>query len=262
MAGKAPIDLGQDGSVRLARAPSLPDEIAKLLRGVIRKGTLKPGDRLPTEQQLCRMFGVSRSVVREAISQLKYDGLLESFQGRGLFAKDGGEGAAFRIEDPDLNDQHELAHILELLVAVEVAATGLAAERRSRRDLKRIKQALDAMAAAIDQGHSGVEEDLSFHRSIVEATDNPFFITFVGFLENRVRNLIRAARANTARFDGLAYAVQNEHEAIYQALAARDPEAAKTAAERHLRNAAARLQLYRKERDGDATDPERRDAGT
>lgn len=231
---------------KLKRAPAMPDEIAKRLRSEIRRGTLKPGDRLPTEQQLCQIFGVSRPVVREAISRLKYGGVLKSFQGRGVFVSESGEESSFHLEDPDLDDQKELEHILELLVSVEVAATGMAAARRSKPQLQAIKSALDAMANAVERGRTGVDEDLRFHSEIVKATENPFFIGFIGFLENRVRNLIRAARTNTARFEGLAYEVQKEHVAIYEAIAAGDPEAAKTAAESHLRNAAARLRLYRK----------------
>src|SRR5690606_34946868 len=137
--------------------------------------------------------------------------------------------------------------LLELLVAIEGVATGLAAARRSSGELKAIKKALDAMAAAIDDGRSGVDEDVTFHRTIVEASGNPYFITLVSFLESRVRNLIRAARTNTARYEGLAYKVQEEHEAIYRAILTHDAEAAKAAAERHLRNAAARLKLYQEE---------------
>ncbi len=252
MTVKKPKDLEGTGPVPLVRPLGLPDEIAKLVRHQILNGTLKPGDKLPTEQQLCRMFGVSRPVIREAISRLKYDGVLESFQGRGVFVRGDGSGSSFRIDDPNLNDQHELAHIIELLVAIEGAATGLAAGRRSEQELKAIKKALDAMAAAIDEGRNGVDEDVSFHRTIVEATRNPFFIALVSFLESRVRNLIRIARTNTARYEGLAYKVQEEHEAIYQAIVARDPDAAKAAAERHLRHAAARLKLYQQERSSTA----------
>ena len=248
MTAKKSIELEGAGSAPLVRPSGLPDEIAKRLRNEVLNGTLKPGDKLPSEQQLCRMFGVSRPVVREAISRLKYDGVLESFQGRGVFVSGDGSGSSFRIDDPNLNDQGELAHIIELLVAIEGAATGLAAARRSKQDLEAIKKALDAMAAAIDEGRNGVDEDMSFHRTIVEATRNPFFITLISFLESRVRNLIRVARTNTARYEGLANRVQVEHEAIYQAIVARDPDAAKAAAERHLRNAGVRLKLYQEER--------------
>lgn len=252
MATRKPPDLKSDSASRLTRAPSLPDEIAKLLRDEVSKGTLKPGDRLPTEQQLCRMFGVSRPVIREAISRLKYDGVLESFQGRGVFVSADGGGSSFRMDEPDLDDHRELAHVIELLMAIEGSAAGIAAGRRSDGDLGTIKKALDAMAAAIDEGRSGVDEDVGFHRSIVDATANPFFIALVTFLESRVRNLIRAARTNTARFEGLAHKVQKEHDAIYEAIAAGDSAAAKTAAEDHLRNAAARLQLYRSDREAAA----------
>lgn len=248
MADRKSISLEGTASAPLVRPLGLPDEIAKRLRSEVLNGTLKPGDKLPSEQQLCRMFGVSRPVVREAISRLKYDGVLESFQGRGVFVRGDGRDSSFRIDDPNLNDQRELAHVIELLVAIEGVATGLAAARRSSRELKAIKKALDAMAAAIDDGRSGVDEDVTFHRTIVEATGNPYFITLVSFLESRVRNLIRAARTNTARYEGLAYKVQEEHEAIYRAILTHDAEAAKAAAERHLRNAAARLKLYQEER--------------
>lgn len=234
--------------ILFTRPSGLPDEIAKLLRNQISNGTLKPGDKLPTEQQLCRMFGVSRPVIREAISRLKYDGVLESFQGRGVFVRANGGGSSFRIDEPNLNDKQELAHILELLVAIEGAATGLAAARRREHELRAIKKALDAMAEAIEAGQNGVDEDITFHRTIVEATRNPFFIALAAFLESRVRNLIRVARTNTARYEGLVYKVQEEHVAIYEAVAARNPDAAKAAAERHLRNAAARLQLYLEDR--------------
>lgn len=248
MTTRKPTSLVGVDAAPLIRPSGLPDEIAKLLRNQISKGTLKPGDKLPSEQQLCRMFGVSRPVIREAISRLKYDGVLESFQGRGVFVKAGGGASSFRIDEPNLNDQRELAHVIELLVAIEGAATGLAAARRREQQLKAIKKALDDMAEAIEEGRNGVDEDITFHRTIVEATRNPFFIALAAFLESRVRNLIRVARTNTARYEGLAYKVQEEHVEIYEAIAARDPEAAQAAAERHLRNAAQRLQLYQEER--------------
>ena len=237
--------MGVTTGKQIKRSPALPDEIARLLREQIKRGTLGPGDRLPTEQQIGQTYGVSRAVVREAISRQKYDGLLESFQGRGIYDSEQGAHSTFRLEQPDLTDQQELAHILELLIAVEVAATALAAQRRNQRQLAAIEKALQEMAQAIERGESGVDEDLRFHTEIVNATGNPFFTGLTGFLENRVRTLIRTARRNTARFEGLAHKVQAEHTAIFNAIAGGDVEAARDAAERHLRNAAARLQLYR-----------------
>src|SRR5690606_37567693 len=142
--------------------------------------------------------------------------------------------------------------IIELLVAIEGAATGLAAARRSQQELEAIKPALNAMASAIAEGLNGVDEEVPFHRTHVARTRTPVFNPLLAFLETRLRNLIRAPRTNTARYEGLAYKVQEEHEAIYEAIAAGDPDAAKAAAERHLRNAAARLNLYQEERSSKA----------
>jgi DNA-binding FadR family transcriptional regulator len=230
---------------KLKRSQSLAGEMAEVLRDEIERGVFRPGERLPTEHDLAETFGVSRAVVREAISVLKSDGLVKSFQGRGLFVSETPPAAAFHLQQPNLDDKTELAQILEFLITNEVAATSLAAERCSDSDLARIRRALEAMARAVAMGEPGVDEDVHFHAAIIAATRNPFIIAFSNFLEHRVRNLIRTARTNTARFRGLAERVQAEHQAIYDAIAARDPAAARAAAEQHLRNAAVRLQLYR-----------------
>ncbi|MBS3785791.1 MAG: FCD domain-containing protein, partial [Gammaproteobacteria bacterium] len=90
----------------------------------------------------------------------------------------------------------------------------------------------------------GITEDMRFHRAILAATQNEYFIGFGDFLEVRVRSLIRTARINTARQGDLVYEVQREHEAIHAAVAAQDAEAAQHAAQQHLQNAAARLSYY------------------
>lgn len=235
---------GQEGPARVRRSPALPDEITRMIAEEIRNGRLKPGDRLPTEHSMCEAYGVSRAVVREAISRLKHDGLLISQQGRGVFVSPEGASSSFRLPTTNLDDPDDLRQMLELLISVEVVATGLAAKQRNERDLREIGRALRDMATAIEGGESGVDEDMRFHSCIVEASRNVYFKAFTAYLESRVRNLIRAARMNTARFDGLAYKVQEEHEAIFRAIEARDVAAAREAAEQHLRNAAARLRLY------------------
>ena len=131
-------------------------------------------------------------------------------------------------------------------MAVEAAATALAAMRRTNADIARIKAQLIAMQKAIDRGDPGVDEDVAFHRAIVEATGNPFFRDLSDFLDRRVRNFIRKARSNTARLRGLTQVVQHEHQVIFDAIIDSDAEAARTAAETHLKNAAARLALYLK----------------
>jgi len=232
------------GEQTIQRRPGLPDEVARRIRDDITAGRLKAGDRLPSEHEMSDAYGVSRPVVREAISQLKYDGLLVSQQGRGIFVSEEGRTKALRMDFESIHDAAELAHMIELLVAVEGAATGLAAARRTRADLRTLAGHLKAMQRAIDEGETGVEMDVEFHRTIVAMTRNPYFIQLSQFLDDQVRNFIRRARTNTARFQGLALDVQREHEEIYAAVEKGDPAEARGAAERHLRNAGRRLNLY------------------
>jgi GntR family transcriptional regulator, transcriptional repressor for pyruvate dehydrogenase complex len=226
------------------RGPSLADTVAVRLREEIVSGRLRPGEKLPTEQQLSESYGVSRPTVREAVGRLKHDGLVITRQGAGAYVADPGAVSVFRLDIADFSNREEIRNIVELLMAIEASATEHAAVRRSDEDLKAIQAQLDAMQQAIDRGESGVDEDLAFHRSIIEATGNPFFRDMSDFLDRRVRNFIRTARANTARLEGLTQAVQAEHQAIFNAIVQRDSGGARHAAETHLKNAAQRLALY------------------
>ncbi|MBU3732762.1 MAG: FadR family transcriptional regulator [Beijerinckiaceae bacterium] len=227
------------------RNPSLADVLAQRLSEEIAAGQLKPGEKLPTEQQLGERFGVSRPIVREAIGRLKHDGLVVSRQGAGVFVVESGIPSVFRLQVSDFTDRDEIRGIIELLMAVESSATELAALRRTEQDLAAIQAQLDAMRACIERNDSGVDEDVAFHRAIVEATKNPFFRDLSDFLDRRVRTFIRTARANTAKQqDGMIRAVQEEHQAIFDAIHAQDAQAARKAAEDHLHRAAERLAIY------------------
>lgn len=224
---------------------SLTDDIVEWLNEEIRSLRLKPGDKLPSEKQLGEQFGVSRSVVREALSQLKSEGIINSQQGRGVFVNERGSRQTFRLDVTALNDAEGLEHVIELLVTLEAAAARYAAVRHTPDDLKRIKQALVGMEYAIVNDRLGDEEDYSFHQAIVDSTKNPHFRMLNEYLERHVRRLIRQARTNTAaNYQNLVQAVQDEHKAIVKAIEDRDPAAAALAAETHLRNAAKRLNKY------------------
>lgn len=229
----------------IGRNPSLADVLAQRLTDDIASGQLKPGEKLPTEHQLAETFGVSRPIVREAIGRLKHDGLVVSRQGAGVFVVESGIPSVFRLQVSDFTDRDEIRGIIELLMAIESSATELAALRRTDDDLAAIQAQLDAMRACIERHDSGVDEDVAFHRAIVEATKNPFFRDLSDFLDRRVRTFIRTARANTAKQqDGLIRAVQEEHQAIFDAIRAQDAQAARKAAEDHLHRAAERLAIY------------------
>ena len=232
----------------------LPSEIAGWLAQQIQAGALVPGDQLPSERKLCEQFAVSRPVVREALSRLRSEGLIVTHQGRGAFVAEKKERKSFRLQEFSLSERAAQAHILELLTTIEVAATRLAAERRTEADLKKIRRGLIGMQYAIANDALGDEEDYAFHHAIVDATQNPHFIALSEYLEHSVRRLIRQARSNTAaRYAHLIQDVQNEHQAIFDAIVAGDADAAAQAAEMHLRNVGKRLKIYGPRANGSAT---------
>jgi DNA-binding FadR family transcriptional regulator len=228
--------------------PSLTEDIVGWLNEEIRSQRLKPGDKLPSEKQLCERFSVSRSVVREAVSQLKSEGIVSAHQGRGVFVNERGSRQTFRLDTAALNDAKGLEYIIELLVMMETTAARYAAMRRTPEDMKRIKQALVGMEYAIVNDKLGDEEDYAFHQAIVDSTQNPHLRLLNEYLEQHVRRLIRRARTNTAaNYNNMIQAVQEEHKAIVQAIEKRDADAAALAAETHLRNAGKRLKKYVKD---------------
>ncbi len=223
----------------------LPEEIARELERRIGASEFPIGSKLPSERELSVEYAVSRPVVREALSQLKLEGMIEARAGSGVYVVDKSGMKAFRVQPGLIAEASSIEQLMELLVAIEVAATRIAALNRTPEDLKKIRRALIGMEYAIASDRLGDEEDYAFHEAIVAATHNPHFVALCKHLEFGARHIIRQARANTrARFADLMHDVQNEHKAIYDALEQGDPEQASHAAERHLRNAGERLKLY------------------
>jgi DNA-binding FadR family transcriptional regulator len=110
--------------------------------------------------------------------------------------------------------------------------------------MKEIDERIAAMGHAIARREPGVEEDLAFHRAIIEAAGNPCFCELSSSMDTQIRRFIRVARSNTSRSEGLMETVQEEHIAICEAIRRQDGLAARYAAERHLLNAAKRLAIY------------------
>lgn len=223
----------------------LPEEIARQIEKRILDGEFSVGSKLPSERELSVEYGVSRPVVREALSQLKLDGPVEARAGSGVFVIDESNQKAFRIQPLVVEEAQSLEQLMELLVAIEVAATRIAAVNRTPEDLKQIKRALIGLEYAIISDKLGDEEDYAFHDAIVIATHNPHFIALCKHLEYGARHVIRQARTNTrSNLKDMLDAVQDEHKAIYEAIELGDPEQAGIAAERHLRNATQRMKVY------------------
>jgi len=228
----------------LRRKPrSLAHELVDALAQRIREGRLAEGDKLPTEAEIMGEFGVSRTVVREALSRLQAGGLVATRHGVGTFVAAPGEGGTFRIAPEQVATLREVIAVLELRIGLEAEAAALAAARRSEANLRVMREALAAFAQAIADDADAVGSDMQLHTEIARATQNAHFVDLMGYLGTM---LIPRTRVNTARFAGegrreYLLRVHAEHESIVDAIANRDPDAARAAMRTHLSNSRERL---------------------
>jgi DNA-binding FadR family transcriptional regulator len=220
---------------------SLPDRLVEAVAADIAAGVYPVGGKLPTEPALCSHYGVSRTVLREAMSRMKSDGLIDTQQGRGSFVLATSARTPFRFEAPVAHSTRSILELAELRLGVEGTAAALAAARRTPEQLARLRQCLDRMAQAVRDRVSGSEADLDFHRAIADATGNGHYRHFMEYLRRFYAVAIDVARSHSAQAQGLSEQAQEEHRAVYQAIADGDAEAAERAVKHHIRAAAERL---------------------
>jgi DNA-binding FadR family transcriptional regulator len=221
----------------LGRPRNRTTEVADRLAAEIASGRLASGARLPTEQEMMAAFGVSRTVVREAVAALRAQGLVSTRQGLGAFVASDMQQRPFRIDPEGLASLGAVLDVMELRMAVEVETAGLAADRATQRSLRAIGQALAAIDRAIGRDEAAIDEDFAFHRAIAEATGNPQFAQFLGYLGRFIipRQSIRIEPNRLSRPRAYLEAIQREHRAIYAAIRAKDSRAACAAMREHLR---------------------------
>lgn len=227
---------------QIRRSEHLPARIATQIGRQITEGRIAPGDKLPTEHLLAKTFGVSRSVVREAIAQLRNEGLVETRQGVGAFATDFEQRQSLRIEQGDLSDRESFRNLYQLRVPLEIEAARLAAVHHTDEDMMRIDEALEQMTGAEKWTEQGIVADLAFHRALAGATQNEYFPVFVGFIAERISKAIKVAR-NKAVLEEIVEITIAEHAAVRDAVASRDPDRAREAMKAHMSGSAARLGL-------------------
>jgi DNA-binding FadR family transcriptional regulator len=189
-------------------------------------------------------FGVSRTVVREAVSALRSEGLVLTRQGVGAFVAADAQKRPFRIDPEGARSVPDVLRIMELRMGVEIEAAGLAASRRTAKHIGRIDAELGKIDAAIERGEAAVEADFELHRAIAAATGNPYFERFLGYLGHYIipRQSVRIEKTGREAQAVYLHRVQREHRAICGAITKGDPEAARAAMRAHLGNSIARYQ--------------------
>ena len=245
MLNNAFVKPGEEAGLKLPGKPSrgLAAEVVDKISGQICSGELAPGVKLPTEQQMIRAYGVSRTVIREAISKLQTAGLVETRHGIGTFVL-GSESKGMEImAGAAIVTLHDVLDMLELRISLETQASGLAATRRTSDDLERLAGAMGRFVEQVRAGNSAVEEDLEFHLLICRATGNRYFEDVYRFMG---QNTIPRTRIKTSQYvrepwDKYLMRTNDEHRAVFLAIERQDPESARAAMRMHLVNSRERL---------------------
>ena len=219
----------------LNRPANLPDEIAHQLRGRILSREFVPGQRLPTEQGLAEMFGVSRNVVREAIARLKLSGYVDTRRGVGSFVADEAGVQHFQVDSEDLLHYEALNQVYQLRVEIEAGAAALAARHRTQVQLEDLHAALLRVDESTDDWIRGAERALDFHTAVAYATNNPYFIRLMGHFRHVIGDATRTLRFRSSGTDRTTE-IEREHHEIFDAIAAGDSDAARQAMRVHLSN--------------------------
>ncbi len=238
------MNVSEPDTIPRKRSVSLAQKVMNELTAKIRDGIYKPGDKLPTEPEVMAEQGVSRTVVREAISRLQAAGLVETRHGIGTFV----------LEPPAISNSNALdlsttitirdvLAMLELRISLETEAAGLAAMRRTDAQLALMKEAINTFEEDVKQGGSSVDSDFQFHLQIALATGNKYFEEFYRHLGTTT---IPRTRLDTWKFSqepGQDYLLRTnrEHQYIFEAISRGDPQAASAGMRMHLTNSRERL---------------------
>jgi GntR family transcriptional repressor for pyruvate dehydrogenase complex len=224
---------------------TLSAELADTLGQRIRSQEYAPGTKLPKEMAIMEEFGVSRTVVREAISHLQAAGMAETRHGIGTFALLPEDTGLFRVPPDQLGTLRDTIALLELRIGLETEAAALAAMRRTDENLEKMQQSLSAFQASIEAGQNAVQADFQFHTEIALATQNNHFIQFMALLGERVipRSRLSPSSDLTPARQAYLQRVHQEHESIFNAILHQDVDAARAASRTHLSNSRERLRM-------------------
>jgi GntR family transcriptional repressor for pyruvate dehydrogenase complex len=235
--------------VATGRKPKLADLVIGTLRKRISAGEYRAGAKLPTESQMTSIFGVSRTVVREAIAALAADGLVQSRQGAGVFVV-ANAAAPFSAIGADRSNKISVAiNVLEVRMGIEIESAGLAAQRRNSAQEAGIQEAFFEFERLLQQGEPTGKADFQFHREIASATNNPLYVEVLDALGDRTIPCDIASPWFSVEVLSYEYlsGLQREHLRILQAISAGDPDSARDAMRAHLSAAQDR---YRKRLSG------------
>lgn len=227
----------------MAGRKPLPTIVAESLSQKIHEGEFTPGEKLPTEAELCEKYGVSRTVVREALARLRSAGLAIPRQGKGVFVSEAPPAHSFTIPAEALRTLPETIALLELRLSVEVESACLCAERRSDEQARSIRLLMEEVDARQEEPERvNIHYDYDFHLRIAEFSGNAFIHGFLVYLRPFIVPRFRLGHIVASDHKQNYYSrIHSEHEALVSAIEQSDPQRAREAMRCHLHNSLARV---------------------
>jgi GntR family transcriptional repressor for pyruvate dehydrogenase complex len=210
------------------RRQLLSDQLYGQILDQIVSGRLNEGDRLPPEKEICEMFGVSRPVVRDALLQLRADGLVQSRQGSGTYVQ---RRPANRLKEfGNTADLARYMRCLEVRRPLEAAAARFAAERRTSSQLLKIEEIHSHLEKDAEAGYITPANDSAFHMAIANATGNEYFSDVLRPIQDSISSFMEVT-SNLTRTGSHERILQvlSEHTNVLEAIRSQEPEAAKIA---------------------------------
>lgn len=221
---------------QVSGSQSRTSDLVRMLSEDIRAGRIKPGEKLPTEQEIVKLTGVSRTVVREAVAALRAEGLVVTRQGVGAFVTAAPGQGMFRIASEDVESIERVLQILELRVGLEVEAAGLAARRADPVTIAAIAEAHEEYERGAAIGEIVIGADYGFHKAICDATGNPYFPRILSSLGQILipRQAMPSALPSIDERTAYLTGISTEHGTIFDAIRKHDEEGARRAMRHHL----------------------------
>ncbi|HWF52652.1 MAG TPA: FadR/GntR family transcriptional regulator [Solirubrobacteraceae bacterium] len=225
--------MAANGFEPVARSMRLADKVASAVTDSIVSGRLEPGDKLPSERELCAQFGVSRPVVREAVRSLIAKGLLVDSPRRGHVVRALGRDTVTESLTLYLRGQRlDYGKLMEARALVEVENAGLAAQRASPEQVQALREAADRLQPGMSAEEAALA-DVEFHRTIATATANEFF----ELLLDSIREALITVQLPTLANEKIVRGARRMHDRIVAQIAAGDREGAREAMRLHLAEA-------------------------
>lgn len=221
---------------------SLAQAVVAGVKSRILDGSLAPGSKLPSEAQLSEEYAVSRTVVREAVTRLRAEGMVETFQGSGSFVLAMPDPTSFTVEASAIRTHADVLAMIDFRLGIESEAAYLAAMHRTSDGADEVRAALAAFSTAGSE--EAVEADFAFHRAVAAASGNRFYLELLDSIGPMMIMLPRTRLPEEFSHTDAAHVerVRREHDNVAAAVIAGDAETARAAMRVHLGNTRRRLQ--------------------